>query len=252
MKLGKTHLLRVCFFLLAAFLLPGALPVAVPLLAQEQLQEQQHGHIGIDGGEALDRFGNLARFTDPAVDVNGELIVIHPNEKDGWPNVLAGGDIRVSSNSQNHSTEFALYGGLGFKVTDSFTAGFHIQVRKIDMPPSFINNQTFNRDNMELLQIPLFGEYKFGPGKRVFVRAEGEPEFHPRFRTSSRGPLPLPTPSLDHGYTLRGSVGYNFGRWYAKGSYETRYFKFANNLGNPNGWNNWRSDFVTGGIGLNF
>jgi hypothetical protein len=246
MKLGRMRFVWMALFVLAAFLSLTALPA---LAQQENLQ---HGNLGIDVGEAEDRFGNLPRFTDPVGDVNGELIVVRGSEKEGWPNVLAGGEIRFPTNTQEHATEFAFYGGLGFKVTDSFTAGFHVQIRKIYVPPSSIDDQTFNRDNMELLQLPLFGEYKFGPAKRIFVRAEGEPEFHPHFKTSKRGPIPLPTPSLDHGYTLRGSVGYNFGRWYAKASYETRYFKFANNLANPAGINNWRSDFVTGGVGLNF
>jgi hypothetical protein len=236
----------VGLFLLAALVFLTARPA----LAQEE--NTQRGNLGIDVGEIADRFGSLPRFTDPVGDVNGEVIVLRGGEKEGWPNVLAGGEIRFPTNTQNHATEFAFYGGLGFKVTGSFTAGFHVQVRKIYVPPSSVDDQTFNRDNMELLQLPLFGEYKFGTGKRIFIRAEGEPEFHPRFKTSKRGPIPLPTPSLDHGYTLRGSVGYNFGKWYAKGSYETRYFKFADNLGNPGGINNWRTDSATVGVGLNF
>jgi hypothetical protein len=245
MKLGNAYCPKVVLLVLVIFLSLAAFPA----LAQEQ---PQRGNLGIDVGEVSDRFGSQPRFTDPVGDVNGELVVVRGSEKEGWPNVLAGGEIRFPTNTQNHATEFAAYGGLGFKVTNSFTAGFHVQVRKIYVPPSSIDDQTFNRDNMELLQLPLFGEYKFGTGKHIFIRAEGEPEFHPRFKTSKRGPIPLPAPSLDHGYTLRGSVGYNFGKWYAKGSYETRYFKFADNLGNPGGVNNWRSDFATVGVGLSF
>jgi hypothetical protein len=251
MKLGTRHFVWMGLCLQAALLfLANLLLASTPAVAQQE--NLQRGNIGIDVGEVSDRFGDQPRFTDPVGDVNGELIVVRGSEKEGWPNVLAGGEIRFPTNTQNHATEFAFYGGLGFKVTNSFTAGFHVQLRKIYTPPSSIDDQTFNRDNMEFLQLPLFGEYKFGPGKNIFIRAEGEPEFHPHFKTSKRGPIPLPTPSLDHGYTLRGSVGYNFGRWYAKASYETRYLKFANNLGNPAGINNWRSDFVTGGVGLNF
>jgi hypothetical protein len=63
----------------------------------------------------------------------------------------------------------------------------------------------------------------------------------------------LPHPSFDHGYTFRGSVGYTFGKWwYVKGSYETRYFKFADNLGNPSSLYNWKSNLITGGVGLRF
>jgi hypothetical protein len=235
MRLCKRQIVQVCLFFLAV----------IPAFAQR-------GNIGIDVGEVSDRFGDLPRFTDPVGDINGEVVVIPTTEKGGWPNVLAGGEMRFPSDTQNHATEFAVYGGLGFKVTDNLSAGFHVQIHKIYVPPSSVDNQTFNRDNMELLELPLFGQYKFGTGKHFFVRAEGAPEFSPRFRTSSRGPLPIPTPSFNYGYFVRGTLGYNFGKWFARASYQTRYFNFAQSLGNPAGINNWRSDFVTVGVGLNF
>jgi hypothetical protein len=235
MKLCKKQIVQVCLFLLAA----------IPAIAQR-------GTIGIDVGESSDRFGSLPRYTDPAGDVNGEVTVIPSNPKENWPDVLAGGEIRFPSDTNHHSTEIALHGGLRFHVTSSFFAGFDVGVRKIYVPPSIINSQTFIRDNMELLETPLFLEYKFGPEKHVFVRVEGAPEYSPHFKAGSRGPSPLPNPSLDHAYVLRGSLGYNFGRWYAKAGYESRYYKFSSGVANPNGYDNWRSDLATAGVGLNF
>ena len=246
MKLCKTQIAQVILFLLATFL------AVVPASAQAVPPSAQRGNIGIDVGEISDKFGGLSRSTDPAGDVNGEFIVLRGSEKNGWPNVIAGGDFRFPSDTSVHATEFGLYGGLEFRVTSTLSAGFHVGVRKLYVPPSTIDNQTFNRYNMELLETPLFVEYKFGPAKHVFVRAEGAPEFRPRFKVSSKGAPDLPNPNLDYGYFLRGSVGYNFGKWYARGGYETRYFKYTTSLGNPGGLNNWRTDLPSVGVGLNF
>lgn len=232
MKLGKTQIVPVILFLLAA----------LPAFAQR-------GNLGIDVGVTSDRFGGLARFTDPGGDVNGEVIVLRGSEKEGWPNVLAGGDIRFPSDTSHHATEYAVYGGLGFHANGALSAGFHVQVHKIMVPPSIFENQVFNRDNMELLEIPLFIEYKFGPARHVFVRGEGAPELRPRFRGNASQ---FPVPGFDHGYFVRGILGYNFGKWYARASYETRYFKFTESLGNPANLNNWRTDFASAGVGLNF
>jgi len=234
--------MKLCTTQIAVFLF---LLAAVPVFAQR-------GNVGIDVGETSDKFGNLTRNTDPGGDVNGEVVVLRSSAKENWPDVLSGGEIRFPSDTNHHSTELAVYGGLRFRATSSFSAGFHVQVHKLYVPVSTVDNQVFNRDNLELLEIPLFLEYKFGPEKHVFIRAEGAPEFRPRFKVSSKGASPLPNPSFDHGYFLRGSLGYNFGRWYAKGSYETRYFKYTTSLGNPNGLNNWRTDFASVGVGLNF
>ena len=237
MKLCKTQIVRVCSFFACLFFL-----ATVPAFAQ-------HGNIGIDVGETADRFGNLARHTDPAGDVNGE-VVVHGGAKESWPYVLAGGEIRFPSDTNHHTTELAVYGGIKFAATKPFSAGFHVQVRKIYVPSSTVEGQVFNRNDIELLEIPLFVEYKFGPSRHVFIRAEGAPEFRPRFRGTAANQLP--NPGYDHGYFVRGSLGYNFGKWYAKGAYETRYLKYTPSLGNPLGLNNWRSDLATVGVGLNF
>ena len=104
---------------------------------------------------------------------------------------------------------------------------------------------------MELLEIPVVLRYKFGPEKRAFIEAEGAPEFSPRWR--SAGSLsPLPNPNFDHGYFVRGGIGYVFGKWYAKATYETRYFKFNANQFNPNNLYNWRTNGIIGGVGFSF
>jgi len=47
-------------------------------------------------------------------------------------------------------------------------------------------------------------------------------------------------------------MGYNFGKWYLKANYESRYFKFAVGNGNPSNLYDWKSNVITGGVGLNF
>ena len=133
----------------------------------------------------------------------------------------------------------------------NLSIGVHIQIHKLILPPSVVDNQYFNRSTLEFLEVPLVLKYKFGPGRRTFIELQGAPEFHPRFHPPSG--YPLPNPNLDHAYFVRGSLGYDFGKWYAKGTYETRYFKWeADPLGNPSGLYNWRTNAITGGIGVNF
>jgi hypothetical protein len=235
MKSCKMLLIGVCFFLLAI----------VPAYCQR-------GTLGVDFGETTDRFGALPKNTTGLVAVDGKVIILHGKEKEGSPNLVAGGEVRFPIDTTNHPTEYALFGGLEFGFTKSFTAGFHAQVRKIPMPSSTVEGQNFNRNTFELLEIPIFLQYRFGPDKHTFIQAEGAPEFHPRFLAPKGGAEPLPNPQFDHAYFIRGSLGYDFGKWYAKASYQTRYFKFTPNLGNPLGLYNWRSDFATVGIGVVF
>jgi hypothetical protein len=232
----KTQLARVCVFLLAA----------VPAYGQR-------GELGIDAGQASDKFGGLTRFNGVVGDVYGHLTILEGKEKEGSPDVVAGGEIRFPVDTGHHANEFAVFGGVNFHFTRAFSFGVRGQIRKILVPPSTVQGQVFNRDNIELLQLPIVVEYKFGPGRNLFVRAGGQPEFRPRFRsTSATASSSLPIPGFDHGYTVGGSLGYIFGKWYAKGTYETRYFKFTPSLGNPSGLYNWRGDFVTGGVGILF
>ncbi len=238
MKPCKADLVRTGFFLL--FLL-----VTVPAYCQR-------GTLDLNVGQTSDKFGALATVTGAALDLNGELTVIKPSAKNGGPSIVAGGEVRVPTDTANHAKEFAVYGGVAFGVRN-LSIGVNAEVRKILMPAAFVNGQVLNRDNLELLELPLVIKYKFGPDKRAFVEVQGAPEFTPRFKVSPLSKVILPKPSFDHGYTLRGSVGYAFGKWwYVKGTYESRYFKFTENLGNPSSLYNWKSNLITGGVGVTF
>jgi hypothetical protein len=212
----------------------------------------QRGTLDLNVGQVSDQFGSQPKVTSALLDLNGELTVIKPSAKNGGPSIVAGGEVRVPTDSTNHGKEFAVFGGVLFG-SHNLSIGVNAQVRKILMPTAFVNGQVLNRDNLELLQLPLVIKYKFGPGSRAFFEAQGEPEFTPHYKVSPLAKVILPNPSFDHGYTIRGSVGYAFGRlWYVKGTYETRYFKFAAGQGNPTSLYNWKSNLITGGVGVTF
>ena len=233
MKRCKTHLVCVCLLFV----------VAVPVFAQR-------ASLDVQAGETTDKFGALPSVTGADFLIDGQVTVLQPSKKNGGPNIVAGGEIRVTTDTGNHSNEFAIFGGPEFQYKN-FTFGVHAQVRKIYQPSSIVDNQFFVRDKMELLEIPIVVRYVFGPDKHYFFEAQGIPEFRPRFLANGQLNT-LPKPNLDHGYFVRASAGYNFGKWYAKATYETRYFKFVPDLGNPNGLYNWKSNYLTGGVGLVF
>jgi len=233
MKLCKTYLVRVCLFLLAS----------VPAYCQR-------GNIGVDVGETADTFAGLPTNMAPVVDVNGEFTVFKNNPKTERPAVVGGGEARFPSDTSNHAKEYALYGGVHWEF-GNLMVGVDGQVRKVYLPAAFVDNQFFARDKMELLETPLVLRYKFGPDKKAFVEAKGAPEFSPRWK-SSGATLVLPNPNFDHGYFVQGSAGYVFGKWYAKVTYETRYFKFIANPNNPSNLYNWRTNMITGGVGFTF
>jgi hypothetical protein len=236
MRLCKTRLVLVCLFLL----------LTAPAYCQRVT-------IGLDAGETADKFGNSSRTTALEGDLEGQAIVVRGGGKQNWPSIVAGGEIRLPSNTQEHATEFAVYGGPAFRFGSHFSVGFHAQVRKILLPPTISSGQVFNRYNIELFELPLVLQYRFSPAARhAFIETQIAPEFSPHYKTAAAGPPPSPTPQFDHGYDIRGSAGYVFGKWYAKATYETRYFKFTETIGNPGNLYNWRSDRVTGGIGLVF
>jgi hypothetical protein len=211
----------------------------------------QRGTLGLDVGQISDHFAAYPPVTDALVDINGEVTVRPPSQKNGGPSIVAGGEIRFPTNTNLHAKEFAVYGGLMFGV-GNLSIGVDAQVRRIYLPPAVVGDQVFNRDNFELVQIPLVIRYKFGPAKHAFFEARGEPEFKPHYLTNASTSI-LPSPGFNHGYTVKGSVGYKFGQWYyVKGSYETRYFKFALTPGNPNDLYNWKSNVISGGVGLTF
>jgi hypothetical protein len=234
MKRCKTHLVRVCLFLLAAG----------PAYCQRNT-------FGIDVGQTSDKFGSLGSVSGLEADIEGQVTVLHSNPKKGTPSIVVGGEIRLPTDTADHAKEFAIFGGPRFKI-HNLSLGFNAQIRKIYLPTANVNNQIFVRDKMALFELPLVVRYNFGSAQRAFIQVEGAPEFTPQFRTN--GSLAqLPNPNFDHGYLIRGSAGYIFGKWYyAKATYETRYFKFLSNSNNPTNLYNWRSDLITGGVGFVF
>jgi len=233
MKRCKTHLVRVCLFLLAS----------VPAYCQR-------GTFGIDVGESSDKYGALSSVNGLVFGIDGQITVLKANGKSGRPAVVAGGEIRLPSDTANHAKEYALFGGPRFQVRN-LTIGFNVQVRKIVQPTTQVDNQFFSRYTLEMLETPIVFRYNMGASKKAFIELQGAPEFSPRFKSSSSA-LVLSHPNWDYGYFVRGSIGYTFGIWYAKANYETRYFKFNADPENPNGLNNWKSNAISGGVGFSF
>ena len=97
-------------------------------------------------------------------------------------------------------------------------------------------------------------KYKFGPAKKAFAEASGRSGIQPALSRHSPASLVLAAESQSSiMHTSRaGSLGYTFGNWYAKATYETRYFKFVENAGNPSNLYNWKSNLISGGIGVSF
>jgi hypothetical protein len=244
MKPGKADRVRTHLFFLAVSLLLLSL-AAVPAYCQR-------GTFDVNAGGTYDQFGTLPHVTGAVLDLTGEFIIKKPNPKKGGPAILAGGEVRVPSNAGDHSKEYAVYGGLAFTAR-SFTFGVDAEVRKILIPSATIENQIVNRYDMELVELPAYVRYRFGPAKRAFVQIQGQPEFSPHYKSPKGAAVATPHPEFDYGYTVRASVGYDFGKWYyAKATAETRYFKFASGLGNPSSLYNWKSNMVTGGVGVRF
>jgi hypothetical protein len=239
MKPGNADRVRILAFFLFVFLL-----ATVPAYCQR-------GTFDLNVGQTSDRFGSLAPVTSAVIDINGELVILKPSAKNGGPSVVAGGEVRAPADTSNHSKEYAVYGGVAWAI-HSLSIGVNGEVRKILIPPATVDNQILNRYNMNLLEVPIVIKYRFGNGKRAFVEAQGWPEFTPHYKTSA--PVQTPKPNFDHGYTLRGTVGCNFGKWwYVQGTYESRYMSFMNNNGgNPSGLYNWKSNMITGGAGIHF
>ncbi len=230
---------------LLAFYLGLILLASIPAVCQSTL--------GVDVGQTADKYGSLNSTSAFVAMLDGRFTILHGNGKEGAPNLVIGGEIRYPEDTSAHARELAVFGGPEFQF-GNFSIGFHGQVRKIYQPSSEVDGLTFIRNNLLLLELPVVAQYKFGPGHGVFIRAEGISEFNPRYSKSNNGIAAFPNPKLDHGYSFRGTIGYNLPvqHWYIKASYETRYFKFAQNGGNPDGLDNWRSDQITGGVGFIF
>lgn len=234
---------RACRVSFAAFLL--SFLIAVP-------SQAQRANFSLDAGEAADRFGGGTRSTDVVGVLDGEVIFYKSPDRDRGADVVVGGELRFPKDTNNHASEQAIYAGPAFHFGKNLSAGVHIQFRRIVLPPEFGVGQVFNRDHMELIELPPFIQYNFLSSRRAFLRAEGGVEFSPRFHNSPAGAEPFPHPQLEHGYMVRATLGYSFGKWYVKATGQTRYFKFNPNIGNPDQLYNWRSDFVTGGVGITF
>jgi len=238
MKRRKTLLVCIVLFFLAALPAFG-----------------QRGNLEVDLGETTDSFAALPKTTSPLVDFNGEAAILKSNPKTGRPAIVGGGEVFLPTDTAGHAREFAVYGGVNFQF-GNLTVAVDGQIRKIYTPTAFEDNQYFARDKMELIETPLVLRYKFASQKNWlknwFAEAKGAPEYHPRFHEASGSLVSLPNPNFDHGYFIQASVGRTFGNWYAKASYETRYFKFIENQNNPNNLYNWKTNAVTGGVGIVF
>jgi len=233
-----------------ASLVRGGLSLLIILMAAIPAFSQR-GTLGIDLGETIDQFGALPSTTSGAVGANAQFTLIRAN-KDGLPNIVVGAEVFAPVDTSTHAPELAVFGGPHFPIGKNFEAGFNVGIRKIYLPSSLVEGAFFDRYDLELLQAPIVLKYKFGPARRAFIQVQGEPEFTPHFKSSKVSLAGVVHPSFDYGYTVRGSVGYNFGKWYAKATCQSRYFKFIPNQFNPLGLYNWKSNSLTGGVGLNF
>ena len=242
MKCSKAHRVGVCVFLF--FLL-----AAISAFAQQRI------NLGVDAGESSDKFGTQSAVSGFVASLNAQGIILLGNKKSGTPDVIAGGEAILPSDTGNHAKEYNVYGGLRWHP-GNLTFGFDVGIRKLDPPAAFLNNQYYNRDTMEFLEIPGTIRYSFGSGKHAFVQVNGAPEFGPRYHVPASSPLftnpTLYKPNFDHGYFVRGTVGYDFGKWYARATYETRFIRFHNNANNPEGLYNWKTNAITGGLGVSF
>lgn len=233
MKRCKTQVVRVCLFLLAS----------IPAYCQR-------GSFGIDVGQTSDKFGALTSVNGLEFGADGQLTILKANQKSGRPAIVAGGEIRLPTDTANHAKEYSVFGGPRFNIRD-LSIGFNVQVHRIILPTENADNQFFSRYTLNILETPLVVKYNFGSEKRAFIELQGAPEYTPHYKRSSAS-ITLPHPNFSYGYAVRGSVGYRFGIWYAKVNYETRYFKFNNDPENPNGLYNWKSNLISGGVGFSF
>jgi hypothetical protein len=235
MRRCKTHLVRACLFLLAA----------VPAYCQR-------GTFGALVGQTSDKFDSLSTENGVLFGIDGQMAVIKGDGKTNRPSIVAGGEIRLPDDTANHAREYAVYGGPRFHARN-FLIGFNVQLRQINLPTANVDNQFFVRYRMRLLELPVVLQYKFGPERRAYIEVQGAPEFTPHWHRPSSTQLVLPNPTLDHGYFVRGTVGYTFAKWYyVKAIYENRYFKFVPNPSNPSNLYNWKTNLISGGIGVTF
>lgn len=246
---GKTWILIFGFLFLTVFSAYAQQPAPLP----ESEVEEQYGNLGIDAGVISDQFGTTPSSTTGVGIISGQGAIIQGNQKAQSPDIVLGGEVVLPTGTATHANEFAAFGGPMFHFTNQLVAGFHVQIRKIDPPNGTLpSGQAFIRNDMLLLELPLVINYRFLEDKKAFVEGQIWPEFSPHFSNGSSGPSPFPHPSLDHGYTIRGIVGYKFEKFYIRGTYENRYIKFSPGLGNPFFLYNWKTSYATVGVGITF
>ena len=86
MKRCKTYLVRVCLLL----------TLAVPAYSQR-------GTFGIDVGQTTDKFGSLSSKSGLEAGIDGQLTIVQSNPKRGGPSIVAGGEIRLPTDTSNHA-----------------------------------------------------------------------------------------------------------------------------------------------------
>src|SRR5436309_6618708 len=137
MMRGKTQGVLLCLVIL----------VAIPAYCQG-------GTFGIDVGQSSDKFGSLPAVSGLVVGIDGVITVLKANKKEGGASIVAGGEIRLPSDTGNHAKEFAIFGGPGFQYRN-LTIEVHAQIRKIYLPTCNVDNQYFVRDKIELFEFPF-------------------------------------------------------------------------------------------------
>ena len=99
MKHCQALLVRICLVLLAV----------VPAYCQR-------GTFGIDIGNTADTFGSLPTVNGLEFGIDGKLAVLQANPKTGRPAIVAGGEIRLPTDTGNHAREYAIFGGPEFNA----------------------------------------------------------------------------------------------------------------------------------------
>ena len=185
----------------------------------------QRGTLDIDAGEVTDKFGAQPQVTAADFGLNGQVTLIQAT-KDGGPSIVAGGELRVPPTPPPMPASTP-----SSAVRSSPWQFFHRRQRPGPqdsscptltwMEPSWTAT-TWNCSNS-----PSSSDTNSVPTSALSSRPTASPNSLPTTNRLPCQPVGVPHPNFDYGYTVRGSVGYNFGKWYVKGTYETRYFKFA-------------------------
>ena len=99
MKHCNALLVRICLILLAV----------VPAYCQR-------GALGVDIGNTSDKFSSLPAVNGLEFAIDGKVAVLQANPKTGRPAIVAGGEIRLPTDTGNHAREYAIFGGPEFNA----------------------------------------------------------------------------------------------------------------------------------------